>query len=114
MGAMISGHTALNMVLYIYSIGLFFSGLFGSSDNIASARLKWIAGLIFWFVYPIITETLMNFKAKYFAKSTLKNEHKCLDCIQGEDGLKEIFPIVYHPKYNITFCGLEKVHPFDS
>jgi len=22
--------------------------------------------------------------------------------------------IVYHPKYNISFCGLEKCHPFDS
>ncbi|MED6292047.1 Histone deacetylase 11, partial [Characodon lateralis] len=23
-------------------------------------------------------------------------------------------PIVYHPDYNITFMGLEKLHPFDS
>uniref|UniRef100_A0A8C5HAQ3 Uncharacterized protein n=1 Tax=Gouania willdenowi TaxID=441366 RepID=A0A8C5HAQ3_GOUWI len=23
-------------------------------------------------------------------------------------------PIVYHPDYNITFIGLEKLHPFDS
>src|SRR5262250_231546 len=23
-------------------------------------------------------------------------------------------PIVYHPGYNITACGLERLHPFDS
>lgn len=23
-------------------------------------------------------------------------------------------PVVYHPRYNITFMGLEKLHPFDS
>lgn len=23
-------------------------------------------------------------------------------------------PIVYHPDYNITFMGLEKLHPFDA
>ncbi len=23
-------------------------------------------------------------------------------------------PVVYHPDYNITFGGLEKLHPFDS
>ena len=23
-------------------------------------------------------------------------------------------PLVYHPRYNITACGIEKVHPFDS
>lgn len=56
----------------------------------------------------------MNIKAKFFATNTSKNDHKCLDCNQGGDSLKDILPIVYHPKYNITFCGLEKVHPFDS
>ncbi|KAF7650098.1 hypothetical protein LDENG_00131260 [Lucifuga dentata] len=23
-------------------------------------------------------------------------------------------PIIYHPDYNITFMGLEKLHPFDA
>lgn len=26
----------------------------------------------------------------------------------------EVWPIVYSPKYNISFCGLENLHPFDS
>ena len=56
----------------------------------------------------------MNIKAKYFVSKTEKSDHKCLDCDQGDEGLKKILPIVYHPKYNITFGGLEKVHPFDS
>ena len=56
----------------------------------------------------------MNIKAKFFVSKTLKSDHKCLECNQGDVGIKEILPIVYHPKYNITFGGLEKVHPFDS
>lgn len=23
-------------------------------------------------------------------------------------------PFIYHPRYNLTACGLEKCHPFDS
>ena len=28
--------------------------------------------------------------------------------------MKDIFPIVYSPGYNITAYGFEKLHPFDS
>ena len=27
---------------------------------------------------------------------------------------EEQLPVVYHPRYNITLWGLEKLHPFDS
>jgi hypothetical protein len=70
MGTMLSAHTALNMLLYMGSIGLFFSGIFGSSENVSRERLKWISGIILWLVYPIITETLMNIKAKFCVTRT--------------------------------------------
>lgn len=35
-----------------------------------------------------------------------------LDKLWSRKGLQ--LPIVYHPSYNITFWGLEKLHPFDS
>jgi len=25
-----------------------------------------------------------------------------------------LYPIIYHPRYNITACGIEKLHHFDS
>ena len=28
--------------------------------------------------------------------------------------MQAVFPIVYSPGYNITACGFEKLHPFDS
>jgi hypothetical protein len=114
MGTILSAHTALNLLMYMSSIGLFISGLFGSSENVALDRQKWVSGLILWLVYPIVTETLMNIKAKFFVKKTNKSDHRCLECDQQDEDLKKILPIVYHPKYNITFGGLEKVHPFDS
>lgn len=58
-------------------------------------------------VFPILNEIILNFIA-----------------IFQSDGMKElveiklkdetIFPLVYSPGYNITACGLEKLHPFDS
>lgn len=56
----------------------------------------------------------MNIKAKFFVNKTQKSDHRCLECDQQDEGIQKILPIVYHPKYNITFGGLEKVHPFDS
>jgi len=70
MGTILSAHTAINMVIYLGSIGLFFSGIFGSSENVTRERLKWISGIILWFIYPIITETLMNIKAKFCVTRT--------------------------------------------
>lgn len=31
-----------------------------------------------------------------------------------EDASSACWPIVYSPDYNITFMGLEKLHPFDA
>lgn len=55
-----------------------------------------------WIIlYPIINEVIYNI----FASA-------CSDRVVYDVGLKSRF--VYHPNYNLTFCGLEKLHPFDS
>eukprot|EP00757_Euglenozoa_sp_SAG-D1_P009470 gene9469-3031_t len=33
---------------------------------------------------------------------------------QEDDYVRRKLPILYHPSYNITACGIEKIHPFDS
>jgi len=34
--------------------------------------------------------------------------------ISKHDQLTKKLPIIYSAEYNITECGLEKLHPFDS
>ena len=31
-----------------------------------------------------------------------------------ESATSDMIPIIYHPKYNITVFGLERLHPFDG
>ena len=63
MGNMFSAHSFLNMILYLGTASMTFHGLFGESGT----RKEWIFGLAFWMLYPIITELVMNLKAKMFA-----------------------------------------------
>lgn len=35
-------------------------------------------------------------------------------CLAGGWKKNTQLPIVYHPDYNVSFFGLEKLHPFDS
>lgn len=56
--------------------------------------LAWLA------LYPLINEFIYN-----------------IFCCLVEPTEYNIIPssrLVYHPNYNITFCGIEKLHPFDS
>ncbi|KAM4741310.1 histone deacetylase 11 isoform 2-T2 [Anableps anableps] len=49
---------------------------------------------------------------------SVKEDHKNKKSFHHTDLYASIpptcLPIVYHPDYNITFMGLEKLHPFDS
>ena len=65
----------------------------------------WLIGLVYFFTFPILYETLLNIKAMIM-RSTLRH-HSC-------NHLHDNFPIVYSNSYNITAFGLEKCHPFDS
>jgi hypothetical protein len=100
----------MNMMMFCSSLGLFIVGL--SSNNVNSRKM-WISGLIMFFVYPVLTEIIIAIKAKLFKNTTSNKSHKCLNC-QNEMELRDSLPIIYSERYNISFAGLEKVHPFDS
>ena len=54
----------------------------------------WIAA------YPLILEGIINLFS--------------LCCQKTQYAVVPRSRIVYHPNYNISFCGIEKIHPFDS
>ena len=67
-----------------------------------------ITGVVLFVLFPVINEIILN---------------ACAQCQKGIDpvaikakfsGMKDVFPIVYSPGYNITAGGFEKCHPFDS
>ena len=59
-------------------------------------------GAIGWIVlYPILNEIIFNTLVRAFCKKVVY-----------DGGVKSRF--VFHPKYNLSFCGLEKLHPFDA
>lgn len=62
-----------------------------------------MSGLIWLFGDAIVWELLMKIKS-LFVKTNKPD-------LQKYNGY---LPICYHPDYNITACGLEKCHPFDS
>lgn len=57
--------------------------------------IAWIA------IYPILNELIYDICAWIFGGRVLYDTN-----LNSR--------IVYHPSYNITFCGIEKMHPFDS
>ena len=65
----------------------------------------WAIGLGCYFLFPIPLEVLLNIKAGIMRKSL--NKHDC-------SIHQTHYPIIYSDGYNITACGLEKCHPFDS
>jgi len=68
----------------------------------------WYISLIMWLCFPILNEIILTIKGRVF-----RYRVETPDYVLRHD-LKECCPIVYHPSYNMTFCGLEKCHPFDS
>ena len=69
-----------------------------------------IGSIFLLFFYPIVQELLFMIIAKLRIASgsvdrDLQSMHKKLDTM---------YPIVYSPGYNLTACGLERMHPFDS
>ena len=59
----------------------------------------WI-GPVWIAVYPLLLESVLNL----FSKCSSKTQYSVAPRSR----------IVYHPDYNISFCGIEKCHPFDS
>jgi hypothetical protein len=72
MGSAISAHAYINMFFTMTSIGIFAAGLAGATENEEFDRALWIAGLVGFFLYPIITEIMLNLKAACCKKNTSK------------------------------------------
>jgi len=70
-----------------------------------------IIGPISYLIYPALMELALN------TLSILTfNEARYQQVIEKK--IKQFaqlkYPIIYHPRYNITACGIEKIHHFDS
>jgi histone deacetylase 11 len=65
---------------------------------------QWYIGVpcaIFWCVYPVMNEMIYNCFARIFGS------HQ-----RFQPTFRSRF--VYSENYNLSFCGLENLHPFDS
>ena len=97
-------YTLLDNTLMLGSIALLIVGIV--------MNFVWmiVVGPVLFFVHPVITEVLFNTAALlFFSKDSYKSE---LD--RRRFSMKNKNGIVYHPRYNITAFGLEKLHPFDA
>jgi hypothetical protein len=68
----------------------------------------WYTSLIMWWAFPILNEAFLILKGRLL-RGRVESASYCeskipTDCI----------PLVYSPQYNLAFCGLEKMHPFDA
>jgi len=61
-----------------------------------------------FFGFPVVNEAFLILKGR-LCRSRVESPEYVL-----RHGLAGCCPIVYHPSYNMTFCGLERMHPFDS
>ena len=87
------------------SIGSLATLIYGAVKTDVYGHKVWGISLAFFLLHPALFEILLNIKA-CFMKSSLDK--------RKIDQLGKKFPIVYSPGYNITACGLERMHPFDS
>jgi hypothetical protein len=60
------------------------------------------------FIYPLIMELIINLIS--LCRRETKDSHN----YKHIQTFKKKLPICYSDDYNITACGLEKCHPFDS
>lgn len=71
-----------------------------------------IIGLALFLFSPILNELALNLWTWILAKLNQSDELAKLIAQELKD--PDTFPIVYSPGYNITACGFENLHPFDS
>lgn len=77
-----------------------------STDDTAGSVWLWV-GIVGVFAYPVVLELLAHLLA---AVQRVLKMHLTPPTIRNYKG----YPIVYSDAYNITACGLERIHPFDS
>jgi histone deacetylase 11 len=73
-------------------------------------KKKKIPGILGFFFYPIILEPLANIiSILVYKESNYEEKHS-----KKHFSMRRSIGLIYHPRYNITACGIEKCHPFDS
>lgn len=79
----------------------FLAGIGGVVACIVKSKAMYIPIPIGWIIlYPLFNEAVYNFIAGFGRKVNYDSAPTSR--------------IIYHPSYNISFCGIEKMHPFDS
>lgn len=72
-----------------------------------------IGSILFYIFYPILLELSINILSCVFYSEDRYLKDHSKKHYEVFKNMKNIF-LVYHNRYNITACGIEKVHPFDS
>lgn len=98
----------INAFILIVCYGVVLYGLIINDST--KKYITLLIGLVSIFVYPIILEILYNIKTKIFKCGENIEKHN----IKHNEIYKNKIPIAYSDDYNITACGIEKCHPFDS
>jgi histone deacetylase 11 len=71
-----------------------------------------VAGIVFYFVHPVLLDLIITAESFMLYPEFRRNSlHRRL---HSQWDVKPPSGLVYHPRYNLTFCGLENMHPFDS
>jgi hypothetical protein len=85
--------------------------IYGIIEKDSTKKLIYIlTGSLSIFIYPILFELVLNLIAKISPCKENHTTHLEKHC----QVYKKKIPIAYSEEYNITACGIEKLHPFDS
>lgn len=91
---------------WIFTLGSLFLSLYGIW---AGWRVS-LLGILSFIFYPFLLETWMWIWAKLtFSQSSERQSFQ--DKILK---MADYSGLIYDPRYNMTLCGLEKMHPFDA
>ena len=85
-------------------LGTFIYSFFSSNK----IDFLWLYSIIGLFTIPLVNELVLTIKGKMFRDRVLTPN------FSERHNLENCSPIVYSPTYNISFFGLEKIHPFDA
>jgi len=101
------------MQLYTFiDIFLTLASLTGLGIGIAYKILALIIiGPISYLTYPALMELILN-TLSMLTFNEARYQQEIEKKVKQFAQLK--YPIIYHPRYNITACGIEKIHHFDS
>jgi hypothetical protein len=102
----------INLLILLGCYAVFIYGCIVQDTNKRISCM--IVGFVSIFIYPIIMELLINIYAKICSFCRSASKDKELHLQKHEKIFKKSLPICYSMDYNITACGLEKCHPFDS